>query len=266
MTGSTVTRAPASRSTSRGRSQARSLRPDPRTKEADGRPAGRPRWLPGYISLHISPTDDSFIHVVEARSRLDPKVRRVFGERGAIVRASRLLAAGVHPRTLYELRDSGQLEAVGRGLYRLPSAPLPEHFDLLVVAARASRAVVCLISALAFHELTDEIPHEVSIAIPRGSSTPRIDATPVRVFHFSGAMYELGIEHHQIDGVDVKIYSPAKSIVDVFRLRNRIGEDLAIKALATGLRTRKVRPGPILELAGKLRARRVIEPYLKALA
>jgi len=196
---------------------------------------------------------------------LHPRVRRVLGEHGAIVRSRQLFEAGVHPRTLYGLRDAGQLEQVGHGLYRLASAPVPPHLDLLVVASRAPRAVVCLISALAFHELTDEIPHEVSIAVLRGSAPPRIQTPPVRIFHFSEAAYRLGIEHHKIEGVDLKVYSPAKSIVDAFRFRNRIGEDIAIKALATGLRTRRVRPGPLLELAGKLRARAVITPYLKAL-
>lgn len=199
-------------------------------------------------------------------SDLDPRVRRVLSKRGALVRAGQLFEGGVHPRTLYALRDAGYLEQVGRGLYRLASTPVPPHLDLLVVAARAPRAVVCLISALAFHELTDEIPHEVSIAVRRGTRTPKIDSPPVRVFHFSDAAYRLGVEHHKVDGVDLKVYSPAKSIVDAFRFRNRIGEDVAIKSLATGLRARRVRPGPLLELAGRLRARSVIEPYLKALA
>jgi predicted transcriptional regulator of viral defense system len=199
-------------------------------------------------------------------AKLDPRVRRALGEHGAIVRASQLFDAGVHPRTLYALRDAGQLELVSRGLYRLASAPVPRHLDLLVVASHAPHAVVCLISALAFHELTDEIPHEVSIAVRRGTAPPKLDIPPVRVFQFSDAAYGLGIEHHKIEGVDLQVYSPTKSIIDAFRFRNRIGEDVAIKALSSALRSRRVRPGPLLELAGKLRARRVVEPYLKALA
>jgi len=202
---------------------------------------------------------------MSVRAKLDPRVRRVIGEHGGLARASELIEAGVHPRTLYALRNSGQLEVVARGVYRLPSVPLPPHFDLLVVTTRVPRAVICLISALAFHELTDEIPHEVSIALPQGASTPRLDAPPIRVFRFSDVAFRTGIEHHRIDGIDLKVYSAAKTVVDVFRFRNRIGEDVAIKALATALRVGKVRPGPLLELAGKLRARRVIEPYLKAL-
>lgn len=201
-----------------------------------------------------------------ASSKLDPRVRRVLDKHGGLARASQLFESGVHPRTLYMLRDAGKIEQVSRGLYRLASAPVPPHLDLLVVATRVPRAVICLISALAFHELTDEIPHEVSIAVRRGATTPRIERPPLRVFRFSDAAYRLGIEHHDVDGIDLKVYSPAKSIIDAFRLRNRIGEDVAIKALATGLRSRRVRPGPLLELAGKLRARSVIEPYLKALA
>lgn len=203
---------------------------------------------------------------MSAPSKLDPVVRRVIGEHGPIVRTTQLLAAGVHPRTLYRLRNRGQLEAVGRGLFRLPTAPLPAHFDLLVVARRAPHAVICLVSALAFHGLTDEVPHEVSIAIPRNGGAPTVDTIPMRVFRFSEAMYQLGVEHHRVGDIDLKVYSPTKSIIDAFRFRNRIGEDVAIAALAAGLRTRKARPGPLLDLAGKLRARNIITPYLKALA
>jgi predicted transcriptional regulator of viral defense system len=195
---------------------------------------------------------------------LDPRVRRALGER-AVVRAADLFERGLHPRTVYGLRDSGELEQVSRGVYRLATAPVPPHLDLVTIAARAPHAVVCLVSALAFHELTDEIPHEVSIAILRGATAPIIDHPPVRIFRFADFAYRLGIEHHQIEGIDVQVYSAAKSIVDAFRFRNRIGEDVAIKALATGLRSRRVRPGALLELAGKVRVRSVIEPYLKAL-
>jgi predicted transcriptional regulator of viral defense system len=195
---------------------------------------------------------------------LDPRIRRALGEH-AVVRAADLFERGVHPRTVYGLRNAGDLEQVSRGVYRLATAPVPPHLDLLAVAARAPHAVVCLVSALAFHELTDEIPHEVSIAILRGATPPIIDHPPVRIFRFADFAYRLGIENHKIEGIDLKVYSAAKSIVDAFRFRNRIGEDVAIKALTTGLRSRRVRPGALLELAGKVRVRSVIEPYLKAL-
>jgi predicted transcriptional regulator of viral defense system len=198
-------------------------------------------------------------------AKLDPRLRRVLGEH-TVVRAADVIDRGVHPRTLYGLRDAGELEQISRGIFRIAAAPVPPHLDLLAVAARAPHAVICLVSALAFHELTDEIPHEVSIAIRRGTTSPIIAHPPVRIFHFADFAYGLGIEHHKIEGIDLKLYSAAKSIVDAFRFRNRIGEDVAIKALATGLRSRQVRPGSLLELAGKVRVRSVIEPYLKALA
>jgi predicted transcriptional regulator of viral defense system len=200
-----------------------------------------------------------------SRRQLDPRIRRVVAEHGPLLRTQQLRDAGIHPRMIYALRDAGELEAVARGTFRIASDPFPEHFDLLVVAARAPQAVVCLVSALAFHELTDEVPHEVSIAIPRNGGMPTLAEVPIRVFRFADAMYSQGIEHHPIGDIDLKVYSPAKSIIDVFRFRNRIGEDVAVKALANGLRTRKVRPGPLLELAAGLRASNVLTPYLKAL-
>jgi predicted transcriptional regulator of viral defense system len=193
------------------------------------------------------------------------RIRKAIVRHGPLLRASQLFDVGIHPRELYALRDAGELEAVTRGVYRLASAPIPGHFDLLIVAARAPNAVVCLVSALAFHDLTDEIPHEVSIAIPRGAATPRMETPPLQIHRFSDVAYRLDVEHHELEGVDVKIYSAAKSIVDAFRFRNRLGEDVAIKALAEGIRTRRVRPGAVLELATKLRARTLIEPYLKAM-
>jgi predicted transcriptional regulator of viral defense system len=199
-----------------------------------------------------------------SRAALDPRIQRVLEEHGAIVRASQLLEAGIHPRVLYEGRDSG-LERVGHGLYRVSGAPMPAHLDLLIIALRAPNGVVCLISALAFHALTDEIPHAVSVAVPRGAASPRIESPPIRVHHYANSTFHLGLEHHEIERIDVKVYSPARSIVDAFRFRNQIGEDVAIKALAAGLRTRSVRPGSLIELASKLRARAIIEPYLKAL-
>jgi predicted transcriptional regulator of viral defense system len=195
----------------------------------------------------------------------EQRLARELKRRGGIIRAHELFDAGVHPRTLYRLRDEGFLEVLSRGVYRVASAAPPPHLDLLTVAVRVPTAVVCLISALAFHGLTDEIPHEVMIALPRTTARPRIDSPPIRVFRFSVAVYEVGVEHHPIEGVDLKVYSPTKSILDCFRFRNRLGEDVAVQALARGLRTRKARPAALMEMAGPLRLRRVLAPYLQAL-
>lgn len=195
------------------------------------------------------------------RSRL-----RALSRRASLLRASDVLAAGVHPRTLYRLRDRGDLEQVSRGIYRVASDVPPPHLDLLTVALRVPGGVVCLVSALAFLRLTDEIPHEVMVALPRRAARPVVDQPPIRVFHLSGPGYALGIEHHRIAGVDLRVYGATKTILDCFRFRNRIGEDVAVRALALALRTRAVRPGPLMEMAAQLRVQRVLAPYLKALA
>jgi hypothetical protein len=175
------------------------------------------------------------------------------------VRASQLFDAGVHPRTLYALRDAGQLELVSRGLYRLASAPVPPHLDLLVVASHAPHAVVCLISALAFHELTDEVPHEVLIAVRRERRRRSSTYRPCASFSFRmpRTAWALSTTKSKV--------STSKSTAPPSRSSTRSGSatasarDVAIKALTSALRSRRVRPGPLLEVAGKLRARRVIE-------
>lgn len=196
----------------------------------------------------------------------DRKLMRDLAKRGGLVRAQELFESGVHPRTLYRLRDQGQLEAVSRGIYRVAGSAPPPQLDLLTVALRVRTAVVCLVSALAFHGLTDEIPHEVMIALPRGAATPKLDHPPIRAFRFSKEAYELGLEKHPIEGIDLKVYGAAKTIVDCFRFRNRIGEDVAVKALGRALQTRKARPAALMEMAGRLRVQRVLAPYLQALS
>ncbi len=196
----------------------------------------------------------------------DQKLLRRLARKSGLVRAKTLFEAGVHPRTLYRLRDEGALDVLSRGVYRVADAPAPPHLDLLTVALRVRAAVVCLVSALAFHGLTDEIPHEVMIALPRGAARPRIDQPPIRVFSFSGRGYTDGIEHHRIERIDLKVYSVTKTIVDCFRLRNRIGEDVAVKALSRALATRATRPAAVIEMAKALRIQRVISPYLQALS
>jgi predicted transcriptional regulator of viral defense system len=199
-------------------------------------------------------------------SRAAERLLRGAKRRGGLLRAQTLLDAGVHPRTLYALRDAGTLESVSRGVYRLAEAPPPPHLDLLTVALRVPPAVICLVSALAFHGLTDEIPHEVMIALPRGAARPRLDHPPIRVFTSSGRGYSLGIEHHKIEGLDLKVYGVTKTIVDCFRVRNRLGVDIAVKALARALETRKARPAELVEVAKLLRMQRVMAPYLEALS
>ncbi|MCP4658024.1 MAG: transcriptional regulator [bacterium] len=139
---------------------------------------------------------------------------------GGILRTSRAIALGIHPRTLYAMRDAGELERLSRGLHRLASLPPPGDPDLLTVSLKVPSGVVCLISALSYHELTTEIPHEVYLALQRGAEPPRLEHPPLRVFWFSGLAFSGGVEQHDLDGGGVvRVYSPEKTLADCFKYR-----------------------------------------------
>ena len=180
------------------------------------------------------------------------------------MRTSQALELGIHPRTLYRLRDDGRLEQISRGVFRLADLPPMEDPDLVAVASRVPRAVICLVSALHFHGLTVEIPHEVSLALPQGTKSPVLDHPPIRVFRFAAQMYEAGLETHTIDAVPVRIYGPAKSVADAFRFRNRLGVDVALHALRTGLNERRFTPAELVRFAKICRVERQMRPYLEA--
>lgn len=189
----------------------------------------------------------------------------IFREAGGTLRTGEALRRGIHRRTLYGLRDSGVLERLSRGVYRLADLPPLGEPDLVTVAARVPRAVVAVISALHFHGLTAEIPHAVSIAIPRGTAAPRLDWPPLEVYWMSGDMYASGIEQHERDGVTLRIYGPARTVADCFRFRSRVGIDVAVEGLRTGLAERAFTPAEVLRAAELVRVGSVIRPYLEAM-
>jgi predicted transcriptional regulator of viral defense system len=182
-----------------------------------------------------------------------------------MLRTSQILLAGIHRRDLYALRDAGILEAFSRGLYRLTELPPLAEPDLVTVAARVPKAVVCLISALHFHGLTTEIPRNVSIALPRGTARPRLAWPPLRVYYFSRAMFDLGIETHPHDGLGIRVYVAAKTVADCFKFRNRIGMDVPIEALRSGLSERKFTPAEVMRFAKICRVDRIVRPILEAM-
>jgi predicted transcriptional regulator of viral defense system len=192
------------------------------------------------------------------------KMVEVFRRAGGVLRTTQALQAGVHRRDLYALRDAGILQRVSRGVYRLADLPPLAEPDLVTVAARIPKAVIALISALHFHGLTTEIPHEVSIALPRGTVQPRLDWPPLRVYRFSGTMFTAGIETHERDAVEVRVYGAAKTVADCFRFRNRLGSDVALEALRNGLGERKFTPAEVLRIAKICRVDRIVRPYLEA--
>ena len=189
----------------------------------------------------------------------------IFKRNGGMMSTKEAISAGIHPRTLYLMRDSGVVEQVSRGIFRLSSLPPLSNPDLVTVNTRIPKGVVCLISALAFHDLTVEIPHEVHIALEPGTERPRIDYPPVRVFWFSGKAYSEGIERHNLDGVKVPIYSAAKTIADCCKFRNKIGLDVALDALKMYRNRSDFDLRELLEYARIRRVEKTMTPYLETL-
>jgi transcriptional regulator with AbiEi antitoxin domain of type IV toxin-antitoxin system len=157
---------------------------------------------------------------------------------------------GLHVRDLYRLRDEGSVVELSRGVYRKADAPPAAQPDLLAIAHRAPAAVVCCVSAAVLHDLTDEIPPAVQIAVPRDHRPPRIQFPPTEVFRFAVATFELGLTAEEVaPGEQVRVYTPERTVVDLMRLRGRLGEPLVLSALRRYLRRRDARPGEVLDLA-----------------
>lgn len=182
-----------------------------------------------------------------------------------LLRASDLGAIGAPRIVLTRLVDAGQLERVGRGLYRLPHAPATEHESLVTVATRVPQGVFCLLTALQFHELTTQLPRQVWIAMPRGSHAPQIDYPPIRMVQSTGAAYTAGIEHIERDGVTLQVYSVAKTVADCFKHRNKIGLDVALEALKDVRARSKASAEDIWRFAKVCRVANVMRPYLESI-
>lgn len=185
------------------------------------------------------------------------------GESG-MIRPKELDRYGIPRRYLYRLEQDGKLQRVGRGLYALPDAEPSENRSLAEAAKHVPKGVICLLSALRFHELTTQAPFEVWMAIGQKAWRPRVEYPPLRVVRFSGAALREGIEEHVIEGVRVPVYSPAKTVADCFRYRNKIGLDVAIEALRECLRAQRCNRNDLWHYAGVCRVQNVIRPYLEA--
>jgi predicted transcriptional regulator of viral defense system len=177
---------------------------------------------------------------------------------------SEAIERGITRYMLYSLRDKGVIEQVSRGVYRLAELPLISNPDLVTIGLRFPNAVICLVSALAYHDITTQVPHSVSVAVPRESRPPSLDYPPLLVHRFSDQAYRSGIEEHQIDGVSVKIYSPEKTLADCFKFRNKIGMDVVLEALKLYKARKKFNLGELLESAKICRVEKVMWPYLEA--
>lgn len=182
-----------------------------------------------------------------------------------ILRARDLGTVGIPRVHLTRLVKRGQLERIGRGLYQLPGAEVGEHHTLAQVAKRIPSAVICLLSALRFHNLTTQAPGQVWIALDWKARRPAISDLPLRVVRFSGPALEAGIEAHLLEGVPVRVTTPAKTVADCFKYRNKIGLDVAIEALREGWREGRFSLDELWQMARICRVANIMRPYLEAI-
>jgi predicted transcriptional regulator of viral defense system len=181
-----------------------------------------------------------------------------------VFRARDLEQEGFSRKQLSRLHARGLVEQVGRGLYRVPDAEISENQTLVEAARRVPHGIICLLSALRFHEMTTQNPFEVWLAIGRKDRLPRVDHPPLRIVRFSGAALSEGIEEHEAQGVPLRVYNPAKTVADCFKYRNKIGLDVAIEALRDGVEKRLATFDDLWRYAKVCRVSNVMRPYLES--
>lgn len=182
-----------------------------------------------------------------------------------LVRPCDLLPHGIPRVYLTRAVRCGELEKIGRGLYGLPSRQVSAHGALAEVTRRVPRGVVCLLSALRFHDLTTQAPFEVWLAIENKALAPRLDYPPLRIVRFSGPALTEGVEEHLVDGVTVRVTEVAKTVADCFKYRNKIGLDVALEALREAWRTKRMTSDDLWYYAKVCRVANVMRPYLDSL-
>ena len=193
------------------------------------------------------------------------QIARDFVEVHGIVRLAELRSVGVTAATVSRMERDGEVIRLARGLYQLPDAPLEAGHSLAEAAKRLPKGIVCLVSALAFHGLTDQLPKKAWLAIGKKDWAPRSDGMPMRVVRFTESLLAESVETHMIESVPVKVFGVAKTVADCFRHRNKIGLSVAIEGLQEALRQRKAPPAEIAHQAEHGGVSSVIRPYLEAL-
>jgi Transcriptional regulator, AbiEi antitoxin len=194
-------------------------------------------------------------------------------QRQGLVRRAEFVAAGITAATIARMEQRGEVMRVGRGVYQLPDHSIDANYELALAAKLVPSGVICLVSALAFHELTDSIPSHVWMAIGSKDRKPAVVRPRLQTVRFSTEMLRRGFEHHLIDGVNVPITTPARTVVDLFRYRaaagrrfqNSPGLNLALEGLREVLRQRKATPAEIAFTAEEVGIWKVMRPYLEAM-
>ena len=195
------------------------------------------------------------------------KAIQIIRKNHGVISTSQAIKAGIAPKTLYAMRDHGIIIPISRGLYRLKDAELPGNPDLVTVAMRIPKAVICLISALHFYNLTEQIPYLVYIALPQQAEMPRLDHPPLKIIWLSTKTYAAGIQEVSMDNTPIRIYSPEKTITDCFKFRNKFGLDVAIDALKRYMSqpSEKQDFASLMHYARLNRVEKIIMPYIQAL-
>jgi len=212
-------------------------------------------------------TEDSRLRIMERidETSIYAKYKKVFAENSGILRAATAIKLGIPKHILYDMVESGDLVRETQGIYRLKETEPLGNPDLVQISLRVPRAVICLISALYYYDLTTQIPFKVYMALPRDVKTPKIEYPPIWTFHFSKESYHAGIETQIVDGVKVKIYNREKTIADCFKFREKIELDVAIEALKDYLKQPRPNTQLIINYARINRVENVMRPFLQAL-
>lgn len=182
-----------------------------------------------------------------------------------LLRSKDLEQRGLSRSKIREAMAAGALERIGHGQYSLPGAEQSEHHSLVQVTNRVPHAAICLLSALRFHDLTSQNPHQVWIAIGPKDRKPALEYPSIKVVRYGAERFGLGLEEHPVEGTTLRVYSVARTVVDLFSYRNKIGLDVALESLRDGWRSRKFTLAEINRIAGLCRMRRVMQPYLESL-
>jgi len=195
----------------------------------------------------------------------DERMYEVFKTHKGFARTKDILAAGVHTRNIKRARGKGQVIQVKRGFYRLAEIPLISNQGFVDLARAVPEGVICLLSALAYYELTTFNPSVIAMAICRGSRKPKIEYPPVEFYHFSKKQFEAGINKIKIKSHEIRIYGPEKTICDCFRYRNKLGLDITKEGLSEYLKRKDRSLEKLLEYAEICRIKPLLQTWLNAM-
>ncbi|BBI17244.1 type IV toxin-antitoxin system AbiEi family antitoxin domain-containing protein [Neochlamydia sp. S13] len=193
------------------------------------------------------------------------KALDLFKKNHGLLRTAEAIHLDIHPRTLYQMRDEGLLEQLAKGVYRLTEIPDFSEPDLVLVSKKIPQGIICLISALAYHEITTQIPHFVYVALPPKSRKSRLDYPPIRYFYYSEKAYSQGLETTLIGGYPIKIYNIEKTLADCIKFRNKIGTGVVIEALKMYWQRKNTQIDRLYEYAKLNRVEKILHPMMETI-